>query len=264
MRIILISLILISLEILAACNSEQAQNIQLDSLANVFQSEGIVATFVAATVNGDTVYVHNETRSIERFSPASTFKIPNTLIALDVGAVTSISSTFKWDGTVRGIEGWNKDQTLETAFKVSCVWCYQILARKVGISHYESALVELDYGNQQTGQQVDSFWLNGDLAISAVEQISFLRKLYNRDLPFQRDHIEILMQIMVTQQTPQHTVYAKTGWAGTEPQVAWYVGIVDSRNGAWLFAMNMRVDSPEQAALREKLTVQSLQALGIM
>ena len=230
----------------------------------IFESEGITGTFVAASLNGDVIHIHNDSRSTERFAPASTFKIPNTLIALDLSIVDSEASTFTWDGTDRGIESWNKDQTLKTAFKISCVWCYQEIARAVGAEHYKRALAKLDYGNRSIGDQVDRFWLNGSLQISAVEQINFLRKLYNEELPFQREHFDILKAMMVTQQTELHTVYAKTGWAATTPQVAWYVGFVESGEDTWLFAMNMRVDNPEQAALREELSIRSLHALGII
>ncbi len=163
-----------------------------------------------------------------------------------------------------GREVWNKNHTLESAFEVSCVWCYQEIARLVGAEHYELALTDLDYGNQTMGDRVDLFWLDGSLQISAVEQIAFLRKLYNDELPFQREHIDILKEIMVTQRTEHHTIYAKAGWAATKPQVAWYVGFVESGEDTWLFATNMRVDNPEQAALREELSIRSLRALGIL
>ena len=250
--------------VLWGCVAGKVADSGTDSVSNIFQSEGITGTFIAASVGDDSVYVHNASRSIIRFSPASTFKIPNTLIALDSQIVESKSSTFMWDGTDRGIESWNRNQTLETAFKVSCVWCYQEIARKVGADDYERVLAKLDYGNQSVGDQIDSFWLNGSLEISAAEQITFLRKLYNYDLPFSREYVDILRQIMVTQHTEEHTIYAKTGWAGTEPQVAWYVGFVESGTETGLFAMNMRVDRPEQAALREELSLRSLRALGII
>ena len=218
-------------------------------------------------MDGETVYVHNAPRSIVRFSPASTFKIPNTLIALESQIVESKSSVFRWDGRDRAFERWNKDQTLESAFKVSCLWCYQEIARQVGAEGYETALAKIDYGNQsigERGEEIEYFWVNGSLEISAVEQIAFLRKLFNNDLPFRRNHVDILKQIMVAQHTEQHTIYAKTGWAATEPQVAWYVGFVESDKGNWLFAMNMRVDRPEQAALRVEISLRALRALGII
>jgi len=131
--------------------------------------------------------VHNKKRAKQQLSPASTFKILNTLIALDVGVVTSKDSVFQWDGTKRGLDAWNKDQTLQSAFKVSCVWCYQEIARNVGESRYRSALMDANYGNQRIGDQVDQFWLNGELQVSALEQINFLSRLVSDSVPFRRD-----------------------------------------------------------------------------
>lgn len=263
LRIISLILTVVSIA-LSSCYSDNSSNSTLDSVSEVFHAEEITGTFVAESIDGEISHFYNESRATTRFSPASTFKIPNTLIALNFGVVESKSSTFAWDGVDKGLERWNSNQTLETAFKVSCLWCYQYVARAIGFDNYESALAELDYGNQSVGERVDSFWINGSLEISAIEQVSFLRNLYNYDVPYQRKHVDLLRAIMVDQQTEQYTIYAKTGWAATEPQVAWYVGFVELEDGAWLFAMNMQVDRPEQAALRQELAIRSLRALGII
>ncbi len=253
-----------ALLLLFACAGSQTTDPKIDAINDIFRSEGITATLVVATAGEDTVYVYNNSRSAMRFSPASTFKIPNTLIALDTRMVTSKDSIFTWDGTDKGLPRWNKNQTLESAFKVSCVWCYQEMARKIGAERYGTALADIDYGNRSIGSQIDRFWLNGDLQISAREQIEFLKKLYHYELPFRREHIDILKDIMLVEQTNTHSLYAKSGWAATTPQVAWYVGFVTKSDETWLFAMNMQVDRPEQTLLREELTIRSLQALGII
>jgi len=250
--------------ILASCTDSSTDISKIETIDNLFRSEGIVATFVAETAKREKTFVYNDPRSVERFSPASTFKIPNTLIALQTLVVTSEDSLFEWDGIDKGIPQWNMNQTLASAFKVSCVWCFQEIARKVGVKRYQSALAVLDYGNQLVGQEVDAFWLNGDLQISAREQIEFLRKLSQYAVPFRREHIETLKSIMLIEQTDSYSIYAKTGWAATVPQVAWYVGFVIKGDETWLFAMNMRVDRPEQAKLQKEFTVRSLRVLEII
>jgi beta-lactamase class D len=249
---------------LVSCNYNSTSDSRIDGIDDIFRSEGIVATLVVESANGGTSFVYNEPRSVERFSPASTFKIPNTLIALKYLVVESKDSVFEWDGTDKGLQRWNQDQTLESAFKVSCVWCYQEIARIIGTKRYETALEVLGYGNQLVGDEVDAFWLNGDLQISAREQITFLRQLTQQAIPFQNGHIETLKNIMLVEQTDGYSIYAKTGWAATSPQVAWYVGFVTKGDETWIFAMNMRVDRAEQASLRKDLTVRSLKALKII
>ncbi len=245
-------------------SGSHAADPQPDIVAELFDDQGVVGTLVIATSNGKIIHVHNPDRSRVQYSPASTFKIPNTLIALDAVVVESADSQFKWDGVEKGRAAWNQDQTLQSAFRVSCVWCYQEIARAVGENGYASALAAMDYGNQYLGKQVDQFWLNGDLRISAVEQIDFLRKLYNYSLPYERDHIDIVKSIMRDDEQAGYALFSKSGWTGPALHVGWYVGFVEKDDGAWLFAMNFSMDSAEQAGLRKALTIRSLEALGIL
>ena len=234
------------------------------AVAEIFNSAGIDGTLVIASTNGEILHLHNGERSIIRFSPASTFKIPNTLIGLDLGVLESGDDSFSWDGVDRGLADWNNDQTLLSAFRVSCVWCYQEIARKVGLVQYETALNLIGYGNQKVGDQVDRFWLNGVLRISAVEQINFLKSLLGGSVPYHREHIDIVKEVMREEQGADYVLYAKSGWTGPEQHVGWYVGYLENADGIWLFAMNMRMDVATEAPLRKELTVESLRALGIL
>ena len=47
--------------------------------------------------------------------------------------------------------------------------------------------MDANYGNQRIGDQVDQFWLNGELQVSALEQINFLSRLVSDSVPFRRD-----------------------------------------------------------------------------
>jgi beta-lactamase class D len=243
---------------------DQSMDRKADPVTEIFSSNGVDGTLVVASADGEILHLHNDKRSVTRFSPASTFKIANTLIALDLRVIESSDDSFSWDGVDRGLTAWNKDQTLLSAFRVSCVWCYQEIARKVGLVQYETALNRIGYGNQRVGDQVDQFWLNGVLRISAVEQISFLKSLLGGSVPYQREHIGIVKEVMREEQGADYVLYAKSGWTGSEQHVGWYVGFLEKADGIWLFAMNMRMDEATEAPLRKELTVESLRALGIL
>ena len=234
------------------------------ALDEVFDSRGIEATLVVESLDGATRYVHNPERAEVRYSPASTFKIPNTLIGLDHGVVSSGDSPFNWDGIDRGLPQWNRDQTLASAFRVSCVWCYQEIARAVGRDAYVVALNALDYGNAEIGDEVDQYWLNGDLTVSANEQIRFMRDLIRYGVPYERSQVDLVKAIMLVDKTDAYALHGKTGWTGADLAVGWYVGYVDTDDETWLFAMNMFLDNVKQAPLRQTLTLEALQALGII
>lgn len=235
-----------------------------DELALVFESRNINATFVAELLDGTAAYVYKEARARERFAPASTFKIPNTLIALDVGVADVGATVFKWDGEERNVIAWNRDHSLESAFRASCVWCYRELARAVGAQRYETALMDIGYGNARIGDRADYFWLDGSLAISALEQVDFLRRMLNRSLPFNSAAFDAVESFMLESRTDDYALYGKTGWAMTSPQVAWYVGFVRSGGATWLFAMNLEPADEEEAALRKPLALEALRVLGII
>ena len=235
------------------------------ALQALFENYNVKGTMLIESLDGKERYVYNEARAKTPLLPASTFKIPNTLIALQEGVVDA-QSIIVWDGVERSIKAWNQNQNLSSAFKSSCVWCYQKFARGIGLEIYDAYLQKLHYGNAKTGENVERFWLDGALRISAYEQIAFLKRVYNNDLPFAQTHLDTLKAIMVDEQTATYTLRAKTGWA--VPKEAehhgWYVGYVESSKGIYFFATNLVTPSSEVLPLRKSLTLEALKRKGIL
>lgn len=234
-------------------------------LEKLFSERNIQGTIIISSLDGEVEYLYNQERSEQRFLPASTFKIPHTLIALEEGAIASEKEIIPWDGKEREWSSWNKDQSLETAFPVSCVWFYQELSKRVGNSKYLSHLEKMHYGNKLTGPDVTRFWLDGDLKISAREQIDFLKKCYKGQLSYKHEYIEIVKKMMIVEETPQAVVRAKTGWAmSVNPQIGWYVGYVEIKDQVWFFATNIDIEKKSDAAYRKEITMEALKREGIL
>ena len=234
------------------------------ALAEVFARAGVEGTTVISSLSGEQTFIYNESRAQQRFSPASTFKIPNTLISLEEQAISGKDAVFKWDGRIHEIPAWNHDQTLESAFKISCVWCYQQLASQVGAEPYRTYLQALDYGELSEPFSETTFWLDGALTISAMEQVAFLKKLYRRSLPFSASSYETLRAIMLVEKTPEYSIWAKTGWATrVTPKVGWYVGYVETQTDQWFFATNILAEHESDLPLRQQLTREALHAVGV-
>jgi beta-lactamase class D len=211
------------------------------------------------------LYIYNPERANKRFTPASTFKILNTLIALEEKAILDLNEVIKWDGYSHKYPSWNCDQTLETAFKGSCVWFYQALAKRVGKEKYREYFKQISYG--QLSEQFDetNFWLNNSLKISALEQIDFLRQVYQRTLPFSPTHYDILNKIMLVEQTAKYTLYGKTGWGPqTNTDVGWFVGYIESTAGAHFFATNLTITDAKDLPIRRDITMNALRIKGII
>lgn len=234
-------------------------------LAEIFAQQGLDGTIVISSLHNGKNFIHNDLRAHQRFPTASTFKIMNTLIALEEKAISGKDEVLKWYGHIYDFPDWNQDQTLESAFKVSCVWCFQELARRVGAEKYRNYLRKTAYGELREPFEETTFWLDGSLQISAIEQINFLKNVYLRTPPFSTHTYETLRQIMLVEQTPAYTMWAKTGWATrVKPQVGWYVGYIETPKDVWFFATNIEVRDKQDLPLRQQLTRDALQVKGVI
>ena len=102
-----------------------------NKIESLYKLNDINGSILIESVDGKVKYQYNVSDK-ESFIPASTFKIPNTLIILEEGLIKNQFEIIKWDGKEREYAPWNKDQTLKSAFQHSCVWCYQRYAKQVG------------------------------------------------------------------------------------------------------------------------------------
>ncbi|MDB2405682.1 class D beta-lactamase [Arcobacteraceae bacterium] len=230
------------------------------SFENIFNKYNIDGTLVVTSLKSDELYLYNQKRAHKRVPAASTFKIPHTLIALNENLITSQSDIIKWDGIKRGYHLWNKDQTLQSAISVSCVWCYKKFTQKISKEKYLNYLSKFNYGNKTVGKDKSSFWLNGDLKISAYEQIEFLKKLYTENLPISKKHINIVKKIITIDKNNQYELKAKSGWDGT---IGWYVGYVKTNGKVYFFALNADIKK-EQLSLRKELIYEALKSINII
>ena len=192
-------------------------------------------------------YYYNDELLKNRYSPASTFKIPNSIIGLQTRAVKSIDEIWNWDSIVRQNENWNKDHSMSMAFKNSTVWYYQKLAKEIGNNRMKNYLKKFDYGNQQIGDSIHQFWLNGNLQISPLEQLSFLYKLKSKKLDLREEVYEQLKKIMFVETIGGANIYAKTGWGfDGKKDIGWYVGYVEKNNNTYLFSTLLLSDNFEK------------------
>lgn len=234
-------------------------------IANLFKEKNLNGTLVISSLDGKQVYTHNDERARTRFVPASTFKVPNALISLEEAVIPDEKVIVIWDGTDKGQPACNCDLTLEAAFSSSCEWVDQEMARRVGKEKFTTYVEKIHYGNGKIGPEITNFWLEGDLRISAMGQIDFLKNIYSRTYPFKSSSYDLLRKLMVVEETPAYVMRAKTGWAQKiVPQVGWYVGYVETGGKVWFFAANMEIVKPEDSDFRQEITKKALHLKGII
>lgn len=220
-----------------------------------FKDAGVVGAIVVADGRDGARYAWNGERAATRFSPASTFKVPHLLFALEAGVARDEFQVFPWDGVTREMNGWNADQTLRSSLRYSVVWLYQEFARAIGCEREHDYLAKADYGNRVIGDGVETFWLDGSLRISAFEQVAFLQKLYRNQLPFAVEHQRLVKDLMINEAGRDWILRAKTGRQATaDESVGWWMGWVETPQGAVFFALNMTMpggaaDAPKREAI---------------
>ncbi len=224
--------------------SQQEKN-EFKRFEKFFAKYEVTGSFVMYDLNKNEYFYHNKQRCEKQFIPASTFKIFNSLAALEAGIIKDEYEVFKWDGEKRWVESWNKDQDMKTAFKNSTVWYYQELARRIGYERMKKFIEQEHYGNENISGGIDRFWLDGDLRISQIGQINFLKRFYNYDLDFSKRSIDIVKSIMLAEETASYKLYAKTGWGDIENiNYGWYVGFIEKGNNVYFFATNIEKKDP--------------------
>ncbi len=249
---------------LASCS---LNNVTQDrTLKKYFQENNVDGCFAMYDNGRGEFTLYNLKRDTTRFLPASTFKIVNSLIALQTGRVNDDSTVIKWDGIVRDNPNWNQDLSLAMAFRYSSVPHFQEIARRIGRDTMQKWIDSLKYGNMKIGTHIDSFWLDNSLKISPDEQLGLVKKLYFDQLPFQKRVQQIVRNIMVQEDNSNYRLSYKTGWGKDEKgnSIGWVVGWIEENRHPYFFVLNLEASDPNAdiTAIRKNILTGILKQLG--
>ncbi len=237
---------------MVSCTSCSSNNVTVDdSFKPYFDSNHVTGTIGIF----DNAQGHFTIYNLGRFKdsaylPASTFKIVNSLVGIQTGRIVNEKMVIKWDGVERTFPGgepataWNKDLTMEEAFKVSAVPYYQEVARRIGKDTMQHWLDTISYGSRYGRaviKTIDTFWLDNSIKITADEQLGLVKKLYFAQLPFQKRSQDVVKKVMLQEETAKYKLSYKTGWGFKEDGSAlgWIVGWIEENRHVYFFAMNM-------------------------
>jgi beta-lactamase class D len=245
-RTLLVLLIINSQLLIISCSPNNVKND--DTLKAYFEQHHVTGTFGLYDNGTGQFLIYNLSRFKDSaFLPASTFKIVNSLIGVETGRIVNEKMLIRWDGVRRKFPNgdtafaWNKDLTMEEAFKVSALPYYQEVARRIGKDTMQRWLDSLKYGNHRIGGAIDSFWVNNSLKVTADEEMGLVKKLYFGQLPFQKRTQDIVKKVMVQENNANYTLAYKTGWGFRENgnALGWIVGWIEENRHPYFFAMNV-------------------------
>jgi len=238
-------------------------------LQSMFDSLDVIGSVLIYDFQKDLYYSNNFKWAKKGKLPASTFKVVNSIIALESGVVKDDRSIFKWDGEKRWMKQWEQDLIFKDAFHLSCVPCFQDVARKIGAERMNNYLTKLDYGNMEVdSNNIDLFWLEGKSRINQFQQIDFLKRFNNSKLPISRRTEEIMKRVMIIEERENYRLSGKTGWSDSNGMDnGWFVGYLELGPKSYIFATNVepkqRFDMDKFSSVRKEITFIAFKKLDI-
>lgn len=222
-----------------------------------------LCTIVADAASG--AVVHEQGDCDRRVTPASTFKIPLALMGFDAGFLEDARTPllpFR-ESDPDWIAAWRQPTDPTGWLKHSVVWYSRRVAESLGRPRFDRYLAELDYGNADGSgdpgrdNALERSWISSSLVISPREQLRFLVRLLEGDLPVSRAAIGRTVALVERfPATDGWTVHGKTGSAyprgrdGSFDRArgwGWFVGWAE-RDGRRLVFARLRQDTQRNAA----------------
>ncbi|HSF14522.1 MAG TPA: penicillin-binding transpeptidase domain-containing protein [Vicinamibacteria bacterium] len=230
-------------------------------------------------LDAQTPYVTDPDECAVPTAPASTFKIPHALIALDTGIVSDPLERVAWDGKTQPFATWERDHSLDSAMKSSVVWFFQRTASLIGPERMRESLKGLEYAKDSFEDDVTWFWLNGDLVVSPDEQLRFLRRLVRFELPVERQIVDAVKAAFtmppgkITNAAGIHdfglswpgihVLRAKTGFTRVgDERVSWIVGHIETDSREYVFVSRVRAQEDLSPTAGIDLTLRVLNSRG--
>jgi beta-lactamase class D len=210
-------------------------------------------------------------RCDQRLTPASTFKIPLSLMGFDSGILRDANRP-AWAykaGYPAWIDLWKRTTTPQTWLRDSVVWYSQVLTGRLGADRFQRYVDSMHYGNGDVAGDpgrrngLTTAWLSSSLRISATEQVAFVRRMLRRQLPVSHAAIDRTMAIMPTASTGGWRVRGKPGTGlrrladgsnDRDRQVGWFVGWAQCEGRTLVLARLVEDEQPEpvRAGLRAR------------
>ena len=215
-------------------------------------------------------FSNSKEQSQKGYLPASTFKIVNALIAFDKSIATDTNFLFKWDGKKRRMSVWEKDMNFKEAYNVSCVPCFQQIAKAIGVTEMNRYLKMFDYGNMIVNENsIDNFWLEGESKISQFQQVEFLKKLYFKKFPISNESYDKIKSLILLDNNNNYKLFGKTGWSiRNDHNYGWFVGFIEVKSNVYFFATFIEPEDQKNLVdftkARKEITIKALKFMKII
>ena len=243
-------------------------NIPSDKVSTIDLSawfSGYEGSFVLYDLNGDTWKVYDMEQATLRTAPNSTYKIYDALFGLEEGVIAPDDSFMAWDGTAHPFEAWNGNQDLLSAMQSSVNWYFEEIDMKIGSSAIQDYIRKIGYGNEIVNANLSTYWMQGALKISPVEQVELLTSLHNNRFDFAPENINAVKNSICLFSSEDKNFYGKTGTGRVDGQDVngWFVGLLETTGNTYFFAPNIQAAENATGGKASEISLSILSHMGI-
>ena len=202
-----------------------------------------------------------------RVTPASTFKLALAVMGFDSGFLANANEPvidFREGFPAWGGAEWRKPADPARWMRYSVVWYSRFITHHLGVEGIERYSRSFGYGNADlTGDPgkdngLDRGWISSSLRISPDEQVRFLRRFVNRDLPVSTETYRLVERIIqkhtlagnwvVAGKTGSAYPYKADGSFDRKRAWGWYVGWAGRGDTTLVFARLDEVDATKNGS----------------
>ena len=226
---------------------------------------GYEGSFVLYDLNGDTWNIYDMEQATLRTAPDSTYKIYDALFGLEEGVIAPNDSFMAWNETDYPFEAWNADQDLYSAMQSSVNWYFQEIDKQIGSSAIQGYIQKIGYGNENISADLSSYWMQGTLKISPVEQVELLTALHNNNFDFAPENVKAVKNAICLFSSEGKNLYGKTGTGRVDGQDVngWFVGYIETTGNTYFFATNIQAAENATGGKASEISLSILSHMGI-
>lgn len=194
-------------------------NVKIDStIGKMIDSAGMNGTFALMENGTEQFTIYNLSRYKDSASaPLSSFFIIPALIGLDKGYISH-------------------NDTTNAA--IDSVLFYKMLITKIGREQILKVIDSLHYGKGIVSADLANFWQDNSLQITPDEQLGLLKKVYFKELLFQKKSQEKFKKMIIREDNSNYRLSYLAGSDTTKQNSAWVVGYVEENQHPYFFVLN--------------------------
>ena len=193
-------------------------NVTIDSsIVKMMDSAGVVGSFALLENGTGKFTIANLSHYKDSASsPLSSFFILPSLIALDKGII---------------------NQNQASWVSMDSIPYYQKIITQLGRQEILKAIDSIKYGKGVVSANMNEFWKDGSLKITADEQLGLIKRAYFKELPFQKRSQEIFKKMMVKEDNSNYKLSYLTASDSTTNNT-WVIGYEEENTHIYFFVLH--------------------------